>query len=288
MKSTEPKRLLSRIKPDGEQRFQKLEKSAMFEKITSEEIKMKQIEAFRFANSAFPFFIKMAHHSIDPLLKPENEEYKNGEYWGDVTHFLLCNKAHGIPLWRELQNQLRSSDTTFSCRPHISTRMTNTILNHWLHSNKAVDKSFYLSEYVLVQLPYQPILLLQWLYASLFTVLVFENQLTDFYQFPVPEEFKNILLNLHKLLKEAQVGLGYLFDYLQHQIDCETEIFVGNLKVFEMAMNKVIPCVRVGVNDNLFQALRDLKKKCWDNKEQEKCDKFLERTQPWPRNFWTL
>ncbi|CAB3375369.1 Hypothetical predicted protein [Cloeon dipterum] len=115
----------------------KLEDFAAFHNLP-EDLKKKQIESFRFANSVFPFYIPKKHHEIN-LSELQNSK---GEYWGTAAHFLLCNKAHGIPLWKTFEAQIQSSETTFTCRPHISTNMTNRILQHIPSIEDKEDSNF--------------------------------------------------------------------------------------------------------------------------------------------------
>ncbi|CAB3375367.1 Hypothetical predicted protein [Cloeon dipterum] len=193
-----------------------------------EDLKKKQIESFRFANSVFPFYIPDEHHEIN-LSQRQNSK---GEYWGTVAHFLLCNKAHGIPLWKTFEAHIQSSETTFTCRPHISTNMTNRILQH-LPSNDGGDLNFVFQNWVLIQLPFQPILLFQWLTYAVYLLTSIEIHMAKLYYVPFPEKLKPQLLRLHKMLKTAHRNIGFLFDYLRHQTRSEPDIFVGNLKVFE-------------------------------------------------------
>ncbi|CAB3375370.1 Hypothetical predicted protein [Cloeon dipterum] len=145
------------LQPNQGPKAVKLEDFAAFHNLP-EDLKKKQIESFRFVNSVFPFYIPAEHHEIN-LSELQNSK---GEYWGTAAHFLLYNKAHGIPLWKTFEAQIQSSETTFTCRPHISTNMTNRILQH-ISSNDDDDLNFLFRNWVLVQLPFQPILLFKWL-----------------------------------------------------------------------------------------------------------------------------
>ncbi|CAB3381501.1 Hypothetical predicted protein [Cloeon dipterum] len=144
-------------------------------KNTPEDFKTKQQESFQFVESTFPFYIRPEHHVMS-LLVPGNSK---GEYWGDAAHFLLSNKAHGFPLWSEFEKQIRSTDTKISCMPHISTNMTKLILKHEQHHqlDQADGAWFASSPFVLAQLPFQPVLLFQWLTQSLFLLSNFEMQM---------------------------------------------------------------------------------------------------------------
>ncbi|CAB3375363.1 Hypothetical predicted protein [Cloeon dipterum] len=192
----------------------KLEDFAAFHNLP-EDLKKKQIESFRFANSVFPFYIPDEHHDIN-LSELQNSK---GEYWGTAAHFLLCNKAHGIPLWKTFEAQIQSLDTTITCRPHISTNMTNRILQH-IPSNEDREDNvliFFFQNWVLLQLPFQPILLFQWLTYAVYFLSSIEIHMAKLYYVPFPEKFKPELLCLHKMLKTAHRNIGFLFDYLQHQ-----------------------------------------------------------------------
>ncbi|CAB3375365.1 Hypothetical predicted protein [Cloeon dipterum] len=212
----------------------KLEDFAAFHNLP-EDLKKKQIESFRFANSVFPFYIPDEHHDIN-LSELQNSK---GEYWGTAAQFLLCNKAHGIPLWKTFEAQIQSSDTAITCRPHISTNMTNRILQH-IPSNEDREDSvliFLFQNWVLLQLPFQPILLFQWLTYAVYHLSSIEIQMAKLYYVPFPEKFKPQLLCLHKMLKTAHRNIGFLFDYLQHQTRCtdltETDGAEKIIAVFE-------------------------------------------------------
>ncbi|CAB3375373.1 Hypothetical predicted protein [Cloeon dipterum] len=226
------------LQPNQGPKAVKLEDFAAFHNLP-EDLKKKQIESFRFANSVFPFYIPAEHHEIN-LSELQNSK---GEYWGNAAHFLLCNKAHGIPLWKTFEAQIQSSETTFTCRPHISTNMTNRILQH-ISINDDDDLNFLFRNWVLVQLPFQPILLFKWLTYALCCLSRIEANVGQLYYVPFPEKFKPELLCLHKMLKTAHRNIGYLFDYLQHQTRCEPDIFVGNLKVFEEILQKIFVFLR--------------------------------------------
>ncbi|CAB3375366.1 Hypothetical predicted protein [Cloeon dipterum] len=192
----------------------KLEDFAAFHNLP-EDLKKKQIESFRFANSVFPFYIPDEHHDA----KLSQLQNSKGEYWGNAAHLLLCNKAHGIPLWKTFEAQIQSSDTTFTCRPHISTNMTNRILQHIPSIEDREDRvlKFLFRNWVLIQLPFQPILLFQWLTYAVYLLSSIEMRMAKLYYVPFPEKFKPELLCLHKMLKTAHRNIGFLFDYLQHQ-----------------------------------------------------------------------
>ncbi|CAB3375364.1 Hypothetical predicted protein [Cloeon dipterum] len=225
-----------------------------------EDLKKKQNESLRFANSVFPFYIPDEHHEIN-LSQQQNSK---GEYWGTAAHFLLCNKAHGIPLWKTFEAQIQSSGTTFTCRPHISTNMTNRILQH-IPSNDGGDLNFVFQYWVLVQLPFQPILLFQWLTFAVYHLSKIEKRMAKLYYVPFPEKLKPELLCLHKMLKTAHRNIGFLFDYLQHQTRSEPDIFVGNLKVFEEILQEarirtiVLDCIESHLRLQNFQNFEEKK-----------------------------
>ncbi|CAB3382982.1 Hypothetical predicted protein [Cloeon dipterum] len=139
-------RILSRI-PNFQKSFEKdkkvdLAESAVFKNVNfgSEDQKLKYLESFRFINSAFPFFIKEEHHAMASSEMKEGQ----GEYWGHAIHFLLSNKAHGFPLWNEFEEQMRSVDASFSCKPHVSAKTTNSAFEHYFEKsannfNNALD-----------------------------------------------------------------------------------------------------------------------------------------------------
>ncbi|CAB3381503.1 Hypothetical predicted protein [Cloeon dipterum] len=232
-------------------------------KNTPEDFKTKQQESFQFVESTFPFYIRPEHHVMS-LLVPGNSK---GEYWGDAAHFLLSNKAHGFPLWSEFEKQIRSTDTKISCMPHISTNMTKLILKHEQHHqlDQADGAWFASSPFVLAQLPFQPVLLFQWLTQSLFLLSNFEMQMRYFYAIPVTARFKPHLMSLHKLLKTTQRNIGFLFDYLQQQVESKQEIFVGNLKVFEIILNGVLPFLTFWNEKNGHLYVSNLIMKCWEH-----------------------
>ncbi|CAB3387299.1 Hypothetical predicted protein, partial [Cloeon dipterum] len=225
------------LKTNIQSKAVKLEDFAAFHNLPGD-LKKKQIESFRFANSVFPFYIPAEHHDIN-LSELQNSK---GEYWGTAAHFLLCNKAHGIPLWKTFEAQIQSSDTTFTCRPHISTNMTNRILQHIpsIEDREDIVLKFLFRNWVLLQLPFQPILLFQWLTYAVYLLSSIEMRMSKLYYVPFPEKFKPQLLCFHKMLKTAHRNIGFLFDYLQHQIRCEPDIFVGNLKVFDKILHKIL------------------------------------------------
>ncbi|CAB3375362.1 Hypothetical predicted protein [Cloeon dipterum] len=201
----------------------KLEDFAAFHNLPGD-LKKKQIESFRFANSVFPFYIPAEHHDIN-LSELQNSK---GEYWGTAAHFLLCNKAHGIPLWKTFEAQIQSSDTAITCRPHISTNMTNRILQHIpsIEDREDIVLKFLFRNWVLLQLPFQPILLFQWLTYAVYLLSNIDMRMSKLYYVPFPEKFKPQLLCFHKMLKTAHRNIGFLFDYLQHQTRCP------HLKIF--------------------------------------------------------
>ncbi|CAB3381500.1 Hypothetical predicted protein [Cloeon dipterum] len=228
-----------------------------------EDIKTKQQASFRFIESTFPFYLPEKHHESS-LFMTENSK---GEYWGDAAHFLLSNKAHGFPLWSEFEKQIQSMDAKVLCMPHTSTNMTNLISKHKLHHqlDQAEGARYTTSPFVLAQLPFQPVLLYQWLTQSLFLLSNFEMQMRHFYAIPLPVKFKPKLISLHKLLKTTQRNIGFLFDYLQQQVESKQEIFVGNLKVFEIILNGVLPFLTFWNEKNGHLYVQNLKVKCWEH-----------------------
>ncbi|CAB3385271.1 Hypothetical predicted protein [Cloeon dipterum] len=227
------------------------------------DIKKKQLESFRFANATFPFYLKLEYHDMS-LAQLETSK---GEYWGDAAHFLLSNKAHGFPLWSEFEKQIRSVNASVSCKPHISVEMAKQILNHQMiqQQRESGTIDFALDPFVLTQLPFQPVLLLQWLALSMYRVLEMELDMVMFYAIPVPVKFKPRLMRLHNLLKSTQRDIGFLFDYLQHQVESEQEIFVGNLKVFEIILGRVYTFLKFWLYNKCNEYICDLKTKCWKN-----------------------
>ncbi|CAB3382979.1 Hypothetical predicted protein [Cloeon dipterum] len=235
----------------------------------SEDQKLKYLESFRFMNSAFPFFIEREHHYMDTLKMKEG----HGKYWRNAIHFLLSNKAHGFPLWNEFEEQMRSEDASFSCKPHVSAETTNTTFQHYFDDPlNHIQNSFdiLMNDSVLVQLPFQPVMLFQWLTSSYFEFLEFELIMSPFYNLPIPKKFKPELACLHELLKTTQRNIGFLFDYLQCQITNKSEIFVGNLKVFDMILKKVMVFHKFWIEEFGIKHIEQLKIKCWQN---WKCDK---------------
>ncbi|CAB3382983.1 Hypothetical predicted protein [Cloeon dipterum] len=160
-------------------------------KFSSEDQKLKYLESFRFMNSAFPFFIKEEHHAM----ASSEMEKGQGEYWGHAIHFLLSNKAHGFPLWNEVEEQMRSEDASFSCKPHVSAETTNATFENFFEDleNKYNSFDILTNDFVLVQLPFQPVMLFQWLTSSLINVWNAEHHFTPFYYLPAPKKFKSEL-----------------------------------------------------------------------------------------------
>ncbi|CAB3385270.1 Hypothetical predicted protein [Cloeon dipterum] len=231
-----------------------------------EDIKKKQLETYRYVNATFPFYIPSGHHTMD-FSKLESSK---GEYWGDATHFLLCNKAHGLAMWRKLEEQIRSIDSTVSCRPHISIEMTNYILKHKKPPRIAVDVQevfMAVQPIIVVQLPFQPVLLFQWLALTMHLMSLIEFHVDEFYSIPVRAEFEPHVMCLHNLLKSAQRNVGFLFDYLQHQVESEQEIFVGNLRLFERILGGIFPFLVFCLHYKGKNYIQSLKAECWKNWE---------------------
>ncbi|CAB3383287.1 Hypothetical predicted protein [Cloeon dipterum] len=115
----------------------------------------------------------------------------------------------------------------------------------------------------MIELPFQPDLLHHWLAVAYNFVLDFERHMLKFYNIPVPVRFKPRLLKLHKLLVSTKKYVGYLFDYLQCQINDDGEIFVGNLRIFSKFEAKVVKFLTFWLRGDGEKSLKALPSLCW-------------------------
>ncbi|CAB3384951.1 Hypothetical predicted protein [Cloeon dipterum] len=227
--------------------------------IDSEDLKLQPSESSRFNSSAFTFFIPIEHHGMNVAAIRD----KNREAWGNATNFLLSSKARGFPLWKKFEEQIRSKGSTILGKPHIPTVLQHISFDFDVENEDLFDVP--VESTILVQLPFQPTLLFQWLTCLMHHVWTFEHCMSAFYHLPVPKKFKPHLLSLHELLKTTHRNIGFLFDYLQFQINSETEIFVGNLKIFDMIVKELMPFIAFWFDDNGPDHLNHLKMECWQN-----------------------
>ncbi|CAB3383286.1 Hypothetical predicted protein [Cloeon dipterum] len=224
----------------------------------TETVMEKQIEAFQFANESVP--MKAIYSPYFHTMKTYALRTGGVNCWGQAAHILIRYKTHGS--WKNLEQQIRSTDATILCQQNISKERKRQMLMGSSYSNPDVA-NFLLDDLVMIELPFQPDLLHHWLAVAYNFVLDFERHMLKFYNIPVPVRFKPRLLKLHKLLVSTKKYVGYLFDYLQCQINDDGEIFVGNLRIFSKFEAKVVKFLTFWLRGDGEKSLKALPSLCW-------------------------
>ncbi|CAB3372441.1 Hypothetical predicted protein [Cloeon dipterum] len=134
-------------------------------------------------NSTFPFYIPPEFHAMDA--RAMRETCPNGQYWAIASLFLLYNNPHTLFAWEEFGCQDSSSNFEEKCRPSISTQMMKEVFPKLIPQCESAAH-FLLDFSVLVQLPFKPVLLHQWLVAVYYEALRCETEMIKFYFFEFP------------------------------------------------------------------------------------------------------
>ncbi|XP_065344160.1 uncharacterized protein LOC135942135 [Cloeon dipterum] len=236
---------------------------------------------FKSFNKAFPFYIPLPHHTMS--VNGIRETGLDGQYWQVAAQFLLSNKVLGPSIWN---NDLQSGH-----KASKNEKKSHIIKGSIPQCRRPED--FLFEPWILIQLPFQPVLLHQWLVAVFVEVLIFEMEMSEFYNYPFPEEFKIAVSELDIILKALKGNLGFGFDWLQSQAEaaCENEIVVGDLVEFTNMLKETLAFLefRFSVGRTVISALKKL---CWSASQSQSKLVELEKTKTAfdERNFlynWT-
>ncbi|CAB3372442.1 Hypothetical predicted protein [Cloeon dipterum] len=191
-------------------------------------------------NSTFPFYIPPEFHAMDA--RAMRETCPNGQYWAVASLFLLYNNnPHTLFAWEEFGCQDSSSNFEEKCRPNISTQMMKKIFPSSIPQCKDAAK-FLLDCSVVVQLPFKPLLVHQWLVAAYYEALRCETEMIEFLYFPFPQSKQEALSKtLHKLDEYLTWG----FDWLQSRVKSQFKIEDKDVDELNVIIAEITKCLNI-------------------------------------------
>jgi hypothetical protein len=140
-----------------------------------------------------------------------------------------------------------------------------------------------------VQLPFQPLILFQWLVAVFAETLKFETETADFFHLYLPDEFKFTLSMLQSILLKHKKALKEAFEFFTNSFKWEPNhsAYQNGCNVIE----ELISNMEFILGDQTSQMIVALKKRAWQGSEIPyffRCKDQMHCTDgPYSLEFWT-
>ncbi|CAB3386343.1 Hypothetical predicted protein [Cloeon dipterum] len=242
-----------------------LNASAVFKNLKIPASKKKKLfSSFKFFNKDFPFYLPLEFHRINVAELQKN--FKRGRYWDVALYFVTICNASGVTTWRKFESQVNSRDSTITCRPTIPKNFLTSpdnFPNGIPQCGKAREYIF--EKWVLIQLPFKPVLFHQWLVAVYYEAMSFEMEIAEFYSFPFPENCLPAVNMLDSMWKRLSKNVGLGFDWLQRFADGDQEtVLSSGMKLFLKTLNEVLSFLEFWFLKGPV-VIVELKKQCWGN-----------------------
>jgi hypothetical protein len=148
---------------------------------------------------------------------------------------------------------------------------------------------FILEPWILVQLPFQPLILFQWLVAVFAETLKFESETADFFHLHLPDEFKDALSLLQSILLKHQKALKEAFEFFTNSFKWEPNhsAYQNGCNVIE----ELIGNMEFILSEQTSHLIVDLKKKVWQGSAMSCLFKWEHQIHctdgPYSLEFWT-
>jgi len=146
-------------------------------------------------------------------------------YLTNATLFFTFSKLYGVNYWNYLQKfymEVSKNNKYVDLVPYNSFHFFEQL--HNMFNENLIDEcqtaaEFLTEPWVLIQLPWHPVLYHQWLAAVLAQVFLVKKELVEFYRWPIPSrllplvgKFLNLVDNLHFRVMEGFKLLGWLVE----------------------------------------------------------------------------
>jgi hypothetical protein len=201
-------------------------------------------------------------------------------HFANATQLFTFSQLYGMQFWVDAA-KLHQTGTKTEFRLTVLMLLA---FNHSINTQKQLfaDKGdlhlcesvseFLLEPWLLMQLPWNPVLYNQWLAAALAEVLRAKKELVEFYRWPVPEEessaVRTLLSEVETLHRRLLSGFG-LINWLSNE-GIFTEL---NLTTVACIMNNVIipslPIIEFIVSNKFYLVTRALKRRIWPSEDKE-------------------
>jgi hypothetical protein len=208
---------------------------------------------------------------------------KKGQYWANAAISFIFSHGHGVCFWRELQDLHPELDEIEHLRcVNPKTKIFSTEGGQDVCTSPA---EFLLEPWVLVQLPWNPVLLHQWLVAVFAEYLKLKIQFADFRHLGLPKTVSEYAAHMELILVHIQITMAEGFEALAGLINYsfseKVAECVDNIK--NSVVGNLVPFLELIFSGRLEVCINALKRICWNKKVLEyllkKCiimaDKFF-------------
>jgi len=187
-----------------------------------------------------------------------------GQYWANALHLLHTYQTFGYSFHNDVRLMLESETPSLKYfRPALHLKLTPPLLKKDAEVCESAAE-FLLEPWVLLQLPFQPLLLHQWSVALLAESLRFQAELFPFYSIPNRlQRPVNKLFEMCKVMyKKAMHCFNHFAIYMYEGVDCYGDTVSAS---FLDSLPETLAALEFVLSKECGNVVKALKRMAWNN-----------------------